>query len=265
MNQWLPYGKVAEGGRTRVLCFPPSGSGASFFASWRRHLRPEQIEILPVQLPGRETRLGESLIAEMGELVAAAVDGLSSELVDGQTVFFGHSMGGALAFELAAELRRRGGPQPVAVVVSACSPPHLGLTVDLPMANAREEDFLQMLLRLGATPPSLLEHPEFKAMIIPILRADLQACESYRASGDEFIDVPLVAVGGSDDRDVPPAHLSEWARYTTYQFRWFVEPGGHHYVKEPLGLDAVQRSIALAIQLGEGGTILGPGAASSLY
>jgi medium-chain acyl-[acyl-carrier-protein] hydrolase len=252
-NPWLPYPASAshgESARVRVLCLPPSGSGASFFASWRLRLRSQNYSVLPVQLPGRESRLGEAAHTSLPALVAAAADGLAEELSTGRDIIFGHSMGGAVAFELAVELRRRGRPEPAAVVISACSPPHLGMSHELPMADASDLDLITMLTRLGGTPQLLLQNEDFMQMMLPALRADLQACETYRPVGDEVVTTPIVAIGGADDPAVPAAHLHEWAAYTTGPFRALTVDGGHHYLQDGRrGLDSVSACLAVARQL----------------
>lgn len=237
MNPWLPSFPLVPG-RTRVLCLPPSGTGAAFYAPLRRTLANEDLDLLPIQLPGRETRLSEPLLTDLRTLAHRAADALGGEFSDGRTMLFGHSMGGALAFELAVELDRRGGPRPAAVVVSACAPPHTEFT-GFPMRDAPDAEFGEMLRRLGGTPAALLCNEEFMAMTVPILRADLTMCETHEPKGDESLSVPLLAVGGSLDEDVPVDWLAGWERYARAGFASVVVPGGHHYLLEAVGARSV--------------------------
>src|SRR4051812_16202346 len=98
--------------RLRLFCFPYAGGGTSIFRTWSRYL-PPSIEIYPVQLPGRESRLMEEPFHHMADLVEYLGQTLLPQL-DGPYAFFGHSMGALIGFELARYLRRRGhSPAPV--------------------------------------------------------------------------------------------------------------------------------------------------------
>ncbi|MFE0760018.1 thioesterase II family protein, partial [Streptomyces smyrnaeus] len=62
-SPWFPFPPPVPPGpggrpRVRLLCFPCAGQGASAYRPWQRLLAPE-IEVVPVQLPGREGRATE--------------------------------------------------------------------------------------------------------------------------------------------------------------------------------------------------------------
>ena len=44
--------------RVRLVCIGPAGAGACFFHGWGAAL-PDWVEVLPVELPGRNTRIRE--------------------------------------------------------------------------------------------------------------------------------------------------------------------------------------------------------------
>src|SRR5438128_11096986 len=60
INTWLNRPKPGSEARLRLFCFPYAGGGASLYRSWAEPLA-SVAEILSVQLPGRENRLGERL------------------------------------------------------------------------------------------------------------------------------------------------------------------------------------------------------------
>ena len=55
---WLRYWRPRPTTRLRLFCFPYAGGGASVFRNWLPYAAGE-VEICPVQLPGREERLVE--------------------------------------------------------------------------------------------------------------------------------------------------------------------------------------------------------------
>src|SRR5450631_3469513 len=103
-QSWLPSLRTRSRGRLRLFCFPYAGGGASLFHAWSEHLPPE-IEVCPIQLPGREARLSEQAFSQVDTLLAALVPILLPYL-DKPYAFFGHSMGALISFELARMLQR---------------------------------------------------------------------------------------------------------------------------------------------------------------
>jgi medium-chain acyl-[acyl-carrier-protein] hydrolase len=85
--------------RMRLFCFPYAGAGAGAYREWPM-LLPRDIEVVAVQLPGREWRIQESPLADMRLLAQDALRSISPYL-DKPFAFLGISMGGTLIFELA--------------------------------------------------------------------------------------------------------------------------------------------------------------------
>src|SRR5207253_1375620 len=78
----------------------------------------DDVEVCPIELPGRQTRWQESPFERLDPLVNSLATALSSEL-GGRFALFGHSMGALVAFELTRTLRRRGEGEPETLFVSA--------------------------------------------------------------------------------------------------------------------------------------------------
>ena len=77
-SPWLPAFRRASEGEWPgqcVVCFPPAGAGAGFFREWP--LRLPRHSLMPVQLPGREERFGETL-SEDTKVMAVAIAGAIS-------------------------------------------------------------------------------------------------------------------------------------------------------------------------------------------
>ena len=56
----------------RLFCFPPGGAGAGVYRKWMPLFGPE-VEVCPLEFPGRLARRQEGLLASLPELVEAAV------------------------------------------------------------------------------------------------------------------------------------------------------------------------------------------------
>src|ERR1700755_1529297 len=99
-DQWLLCFKPRPTARSRLVCCGPAGGGASFYRRWPE-LVPLDVEVLAVQLPGRETRLVEDPRPGIVTSAEAVCRSLMARATPLPTVLFGHSMGALIAFETA--------------------------------------------------------------------------------------------------------------------------------------------------------------------
>lgn len=212
----------------RLFCFPYAGAGAGAYRDWPG-LLPKDIEVAAVQLPGREWRIQESPLADMRQLAADVLQGIRPYL-DKPFAFLGTSMGGTLQFELARMLRHEGGPLPVCLMPLAIGAPHIPeekLFHTLP-----DDELLEEIGEFGVLSEEITAHPELLELLLPILRADCTAHETYTCVEEEPFDFPIWVYGGFGDDLVTRARLDAWAVHTTGTCRVHMLPGGHLFVDE---------------------------------
>ncbi|MBB2910393.1 medium-chain acyl-[acyl-carrier-protein] hydrolase [Streptosporangium becharense] len=213
----------------RLFCFPYAGAGASLFHGWPE-LMDESVEVVAVQLPGREDRTREPLPASMEELVSAC--GLSLlPYVSEPFALYGHCAGALLAYEVACELRDVYGVEPAVLLVAAHAAPCLGPVAD-PLHALPEERFAEELGRLGGIPEAVLANPGFMRALLPTLRADFTLFESHRSPDRPPLSCPIAVLRGDRDTVVGDAGYAAWNRHTTGRCEQVVVPGGHYFVNE---------------------------------
>lgn len=211
----------------RLFCFPYAGGASSIYRDWANRL-PPSIEVHPVQLPGHGNRLRESLFKRVQPLVESTAQALRPNL-EGSFSFFGHSMGAIISFELAHLLRRENKPGPSHLFLSGRPCPHL-TKKEAPKYDLPEPEFIEELRRLQGTPQEVLEHPELMSVLSPILRADLEICQTYECEPRPPLDCPITAFGGLQDADVVREQLEGWRDYTTSSFAVRMFPGNHFFL-----------------------------------
>lgn len=246
-NPWIAYLTPKPSARVRLYCFPYAGGGASTYRRWGAEL-PVEIEVRPVQPPGREGRIGEPAYRSVEPLVEALAAALPDDPGEGLPfALFGHSMGALIGYELARLLRRQGRPEPTRLLVSAHrapqQPPRENPIHDLP-----EPEFRQRLRELNGTPEAVLEHPELMELLGPLLRADFALNETYVQAPGEPLDCPITAFGGDADRDVTVDDLRLWQECTRGPFHLHVHRGDHFFLHHDAGL-ALRRQIARELAL----------------
>jgi surfactin synthase thioesterase subunit len=214
---------------SRLFCIPFAGGGASAFRPWPA-LLPRGVELLAVQPPGRESRFRDAPLRDIDSLVAELGAALETRL-DRPFALFGHSMGALVAFELTRWLRRRGLPLPTHLFLSgrrAASMP-LGRRPyhDLPDDELREE-----LRRMRGTDDDLLQNDELMALLLPAIRADFAAHDTYRYRAEAPLPVPFTLLGGLDDVTTPPDSVAAWADHGSAGARVHLFAGGHFFINE---------------------------------
>jgi medium-chain acyl-[acyl-carrier-protein] hydrolase len=227
-NPWLFVPRRLEQPRLRLLCFPCAGGGASSYGEWAAHV-PEGVELVAVRLPGRDSRAREKAITELPVLVEALVDVLCP-LLNQPVVFFGHSTGALVAFELSRRLRMLGVMAPTGLIVACCRAPHLPLQHS-PIHQLPRDEFVAELRRFGGTPEAVLAHPEFLEMIIPSLRADLGLLERYQHEADSPLACAIVGCAGADDPHVRLDEVEAWGSHTAAAFTAHSFAGDHFFFR----------------------------------
>ncbi len=227
-NSWVFASRPNPQARLRLFCFPHAGGGASFFRSWIGILPPD-IEVCPVQLPGRENRLKEPPFDQFTPLIHALVEGLSPYLTL-PFAFFGHSMGALISFGLARQLRIENLPVPMHLFVSAYRAPQIPNT-EPPLHQLPESAFVKKLLGFNGTKQEVMENDELRQFLLPILRADFAVCETYSHTAEEPLTCPITVFGGAQDSRVSHDYLAAWREQTSSYFTLRKLPGDHFYLQ----------------------------------
>lgn len=212
----------------QLYCLPHAGGSSAFFREWSREL-PASVKVRALDPPGHGSRFGEPPLTSVQEIVSDLEQRVLEEATE-PLALFGHSMGALVAYELTLALEHRG-LAPSALFVSAHEAPHLANETTL-IHSLPDGEFLEQLERLGGIPSEVLADAELLALLLPAVRADLMARETYRYVPSGPVACSIVALGGADDPLVRPEDLAEWRHHTTRPFRSHLFPSGHFYMKQ---------------------------------
>jgi pyochelin biosynthetic protein PchC len=248
-----PSPSRAVAGR-RLVCFPHAGGAASYFVPLARTLSgspdaagagrggdvqpgagagPDDagagagagIEVLGLQYPGRQDRLSEPALDSIPALVEAIVPELWGWL-DRPLALLGHSMGAIVAFEVALALEQQG-VEPLALFASGRRAPSTWR--DEHVHRGGDDRILAEVTRLAGTPSQLFADEDVRQMVLPALRADYKAIETYVWRPGRQLGCPVWALVGETDPLTTVHEAAAWSAHTTAPFALRTFPGSHFY------------------------------------
>ena len=224
-SQWFLLPDPVPNATMRLFCFHDAGGNASLYHSWTTTLH-KKIELVMVELPGRGERASEKPYTDLTDLVRDLKPALLP-LLDKPYMFFGHSMGGLVVFELTRALRKEKAPLPTRLFISS--------TPGLTSYSKQEVDHTLNDDELIAIFPHLhIAHTgdwELQQQLLNLMRADLHLINKYRYEKQEPLNIPLIALHGSADLRVRKDQAERWKEETAATFKLFTRPGGHRYIE----------------------------------
>jgi pyochelin biosynthetic protein PchC len=224
-NAWFRRFHPTAAPKARLVCLPHAGGSASFYFPVSRALAPD-VEVLAVQYPGRQDRRQEPMIPTIGAL-ADRITALLRDESGLPLALFGHSMGAMVAYEVTRRLEAEG-TGPAALFVSGRRAPDRYR--DDRVHTRSDEGVIAEIRRLSGTEADLLGDEEVVRMILPVLRNDYRAVETYRHTPGAQLSTPVVAFTGTEDPVAPLPDVQAWAEHTTGGFELVPLPGGHFFL-----------------------------------
>ncbi|WP_330301266.1 thioesterase II family protein [Streptomyces sp. NBC_00503] len=241
--EWFRVFSPAPDASVRLICLPHAGGSASFYFPVAKALSPA-VEVLAVQYPGRQDRRLEPLVEDIHTL-ADRITGALSAYRDKPLALFGHSMGAIIGFEIAQRLEEQG-DGPVELFASGRRAPSTSRGERWHAVG--DAELVAEIKSHRAAGSELLDDPEMRALLLPTIRADYKAVETYVHRPGATVHCPVTAFTGDRDPKVTVEEALAWRRHTTGAFHSEVFTGGHFYLSDHQ--DAVLRTVSARLAAG---------------
>ena len=239
--------------RSRLVCFHGLGGNAQSYRHWGPLFRNENVEVFGVSLPGRSNSTMKSLGTSVDDLMTPLFDSFISHGIIStdigyrvpRVVFFAHSVGCYVAFELARYLRRKGYENLIStLVVSSSKAPHIMSEYNSDKWNRfyfldSGKDLVDRIEALGGLPAAVKERKDLLPVIISTLRNDYQLMEKYKfktisSEPSKPLKCTIMTIAADNDESMTIEELVEWATQSTGKHVHHVfRKGGHCYLHRP--------------------------------
>ena len=224
-ENWFRRFHPSPEAKTRLVCLPHAGGSATFYFPVSKSLAPD-VEVLGVQYPGRQDRRHEPFLTSIGAIADRVAELLRGK-DDRPLALFGHSMGAMVAYEVARRLEAAGTPAEALFVSGRRAPSRQR---DDSVHTRTDDGVLAELRRLSGTEMDLLGDEDVVRMILPVVRNDYRAVETYRDTASTPLSTPVVAFTGTDDPVASVDEVASWAEHTTADFELVPLAGGHFFL-----------------------------------
>lgn len=229
-SQWVVGLRAAAPGQPTFMFFPHAG-GSPLSAGRVAASLPGTAGIMAAYLPRQPSDKG----GDPPRRAATAADGIANAFLslaqpspffeDQPLILVGNSYGALLAFETARRLARAG-IQPARLVVSGfrspCMPPADTPLYRLPAPQLQAELAARFGMAGGDAGNLAASGLE------PALRADLEACDTYRYT-PAALNVPIDVLQLGGDPSVSSEELQAWEKVTSAATRLIPCNGGHFF------------------------------------
>ncbi|MDT8911866.1 alpha/beta fold hydrolase [Amycolatopsis sp. PS_44_ISF1] len=229
-SRWIRRFHRAGDASVRLVCLPHAGGSATAYFPFSRAAAAAGLDadVLAVQYPGRQDRRAEPCHETVATLADAIADDLGPRS-DRPLALFGHSMGATVGYEVARRLQARGTPL-LGLFASACRAPS---QQRIEYVHQRDDEGLIAALKeLSGTNTAVLGDDELVRMVLPAVRGDYTAVETYRHEAGPELRCPIQVLVGDDDPVTSLAEADAWHRHTTAGCAVEVFPGGHFYLTD---------------------------------
>lgn len=212
--------------KINLFCLPFAGGSRYSYALFNRYA-PTDVELVPIDIPGRGTRFSEPLLDEMKAIADDVFEQIRGQL-DSPFAFFGHSMGTILCYLLCEKLERHGLPMPIHVFLSGRGGPASESRKRSWHALPKDE-FREKLFELGGSPGEVLQEERLMEFVEPILRADFKAVEHFSYGEIHRFDVPLTVMIGKEEKITLDEAFS-WQEISSIPLSFHAFEGGHFFI-----------------------------------
>ncbi|KPI17912.1 Thioesterase [Actinobacteria bacterium OV450] len=216
-------------GAPLVVLMPHSGCNSGVFLPVAQAMTGPSA-VVAVDYPGHGGRFIEAPAPDVFVLGAEIADAVAA-LAPAEVVLFGHSFGSIVGFEVARGLAERE-VRVRRLVASSCVSPHAMAAETRAVHRVSDRVLLDLLVGHGGLDADLLAEPELLEVMLPVIRHDTMLGELHRPVPGAVVEVPVTAVGGSEDPTVSRTDLAGWGKCTTAECTVEFVPGGHFHVME---------------------------------
>jgi surfactin synthase thioesterase subunit len=212
----------------KLFCLPFAGGNKYSYRDYELNA-PPYIQVVPLEYPGRGSRVKEGFETDMQQLVEKMYQDVKDDIGDTDYAIYGHSMGGIVAFFLVKKLLENNYRPPLHLFITGTTGPSSNSIIEKKRHLMTKPDFIEEIRKLDGCPEEILQNDELLDYFEPILRADFQVSETYSYEFDKPFDLPVTVITGTEE-DMKEEDIQLWQKETTQAVDFRKMPGKHFFI-----------------------------------
>ncbi|WP_044564938.1 thioesterase II family protein, partial [Anaerococcus provencensis] len=182
----------------KLLLLPYAGGSALFYTHWKKYLK-ENVEIIPIEFPGRGLRFKEKPCDKVSDLIDSIWDTVEREIKNQRYVIFAYCVGTIVLYELFKLIRKNKLTEPEHCFICAYSPPNL-IKKDTDERNISEDELILEWCMKSRISKELLEEKPYLKTFYDVWKLDREMVDNYIFKGDiELLNCNITLIRGDKD------------------------------------------------------------------
>ncbi|WP_440055543.1 thioesterase II family protein [Pseudoalteromonas sp. T1lg65] len=211
-----------------LYCFHHAGGSSLFFKQWAS-LLPADWQVHAIDLPGRGMKAGMQPLRDWDEVLSHLSSSTQiSPRSERLCVFFGHSLGGMVAYKLADHFTNAGVKSADLICLSACRAP--SITSKTQYSSLPHDELLDTLYELGLVPKHRLSE-DVKQIIAGMFQSDFYLAEQPVTTNIKLTS-PTELILADQDHLVDTDSYQAWSAFCDSDFTHHIVKGDHMYLQD---------------------------------
>lgn len=216
-----------------MFCLPFAGGTKAIFNEFKEELN-QDFDVVPLEYSGHGTRFSSPLITDITRMVEDICVQIRATCCRNY-ILLGHSLGTAIAYEVACKMTNIYGNPPQTLVLMAQKPPHLQWEDTRYKGKSRNE-IMQDIYKLGHMSDEILRNGELYNIYSEIIFADITILNGYKPDiKKDTLAIPFILFTGKEDESATKEEMLQWKRYSQKDSVLFEIDGGHFFPFENQG------------------------------
>jgi len=217
----------------KIIAFPFAGGSKFSYKKLETYLSSE-FEWITLELPGRGMRFNENLLDDMTTAIDSIFQQVKPFIETGYYMFYGHSLGTLLGYEIVKKIKNENLPLPACLYVTGRGGPAImekEKIADLPF-----KEFWKTVDKIGGVDKGVFNDKDVLELFTPILRADFRLVESYEYKNLKLpISIPIYVCMGEEEMvanggKTTYEQVMNWDDQTTYKVTPEFLSGDHFFI-----------------------------------
>lgn len=211
-----------------IFCLPYAGGNKYSYRQFKSK-SPSFLNFVLLEYPGRGGRMAEPLVTDIHIIVNDLYTQVKDLIVKEDYAFYGHSMGGLVAYLLAVKIIENKLKQPLHLFITGTMGPSATSRGEKKRHQMVQDEFLEEIKGFGGMPDEMLQNNELLYYFEPILRSDFEASESYIHTYYPALNVPITVITGTGE-DMEAGDIEAWQHESLYKVDFRRLPGKHFFI-----------------------------------